>query len=54
MKDLLDQKLERIEREFLLHELKKHGGDIGTLAKKLWVSREEIQRRFNIKVKSSS
>lgn len=54
MKDLLNQKLERIEREFLLHELKKHGGNIGALAKKFWLSLEEIQRRFNIKVKSSS
>jgi transcriptional regulator with PAS, ATPase and Fis domain len=53
MKDLLDQKLERIEREFLLHELKEHGSNIDTLAKKFWLSREEIQRRFDIKVKSS-
>lgn len=54
MKDLLDQKLERIERDFLLHELKEHGGDIGTLAKKFCLSWEEIQRKCNIKVKSSS
>ena len=54
MKDLLDQKLERIEREFLLHELKKHGRDISALAEKFCVSEEEIQRRCNRTVKSSS
>jgi len=54
MKDLLDQKLEHIESEFLLHELKQHGWDIGALAKKFWVSEEDIQRKCNKTVKSSS
>ena len=54
MKDLLDQKLERIEREFLLHELKRYGWNIGALAKKFLISEKEIQQKFNKVVKSSS